>query len=139
MIHVLGLAWGLGGVTVNVILMMRAEKNPEIAPVVMGLAPTVAKLIWLAIVLLAISGIGLAIEGSDWIDKTVLLVKHALVIVMVIGGIILLFVMMPKMKKLAPKEGPPSSEFLSLKKKVQAIGMVNLILWYAIFIISYWT
>ncbi|MCK5254063.1 MAG: hypothetical protein KAQ96_13980 [Thermoplasmata archaeon] len=137
MLHVLALAWGLGGVTVNVILMMKAEKNPEIAPVVMGLAPSVAKLIWVAIVLLIISGVGLAIEGADYLDGTILLVKHALVAVMVFGGLILLFVMMPKMQAFAPKGGPPSAEFLAVKKKVQGIGMMNVILWYAIFVISY--
>jgi putative copper export protein len=137
MLHVLGLAWGLGGVTVNVILMMKSEKNPEIAPAIMSVAPSVAKLIWLAIVLLVISGIGLAIEGQDVIDSTTLLAKHALVATMVIIGLILVFSFLPKMQKLAPKGGPPSPEFLGLKKKVQLLGTVNLVLWYAIFGISY--
>jgi uncharacterized membrane protein len=138
MIHVLGLGWGLGAVTVNMILMMKAEKNPEIAPVVMGLAPSVAKLIWVAIILLVISGVGLAIEGADDIDRTVMAVKHSLVVAMVIIGLFMIFRMMPKMQKLAPTGGPPSGDFLALKKKLQALGMINVVLWYVIFVISFW-
>ena len=137
-IHMLGLAWGLGAVTVNMILMMNAEKNPETAPVIMGLAPKVGKLIWIALGLLAISGIGLAFEGVDYIDRTLLIVKIALVAVLVVGGLVLLFVMLPKMQGLAPKGAPPSAEFLSLKKKVMGLGMLNVILWYAIFVLSFW-
>ncbi len=138
MIHVLGLAWGIGGATINTILIMKAEKDPQIAPVVMGLVPSIVKLIWVAIILLILSGIGLAIEGADWLDTTIMLVKHALVAVLVVIGLVMMFVMMPKMQKLAPKGGPPSAEFLAAKKTTQALGMLNLVLWYAILVMSYW-
>jgi putative copper export protein len=138
MIHALGLAWGVGGATVNTILVMKADKNPEIAPVVMSLVPSVAKLIWVAIMLLIVSGLGLSLELADYFDSQVLLVKHVIIAVMVVIGLVMIVVFMPKMQQMAPKGGPPSAEFLALKKKVQAMGMLNFFLWYAIFVMSFW-
>lgn len=103
----------------------------------MGLTPTIVKPIRVAITLQIISGLGLTLEGVDYFGRTVLIAKHALIAVLITAGFILVFVLVPKMQSLVPKGGPPSAEFLAIKKKVMTTGMLNTVLWYAIFVLSF--
>ncbi len=136
LLHFLGLAWGVGGTTVAAILMAKADKNPEIAPLAMKVMPAVSKLIWAAIILLIVSGIALAQLVTFPIDAAMLLIKHAVVAALVLNGVMLTFGIMPKMGKLAPKDGKPSAEFLKAKKSAKISSTLGLVLWYVILVLS---
>lgn len=136
LLHFLGLVWGVGGATVAAILMAKADRNPEMAPLAMKVMPAISKLIWAAIILLIISGIALAQLVTFPFDATMLLVKHIVVAVLVLNGIILTFGIMPKMQKLAPKDGKPSAEFLKAKKNAKVSSTLGLVLWYVILVLS---
>ncbi len=136
LLHFIGIAWGVGGATISAILMAKADKNPEIAPLAMKVMPSISKLIWAAIILLIVSGIALAQLVTFPIDAAMLLIKHAVVAVLVLNGIILAFGILPKMKKFAPTDGKPSAEFLKAKKSAKVAGMLGLFLWYVILVLS---
>lgn len=136
LLHHIGIAWGAGGATIAAILRIKAEKDPQIAPVVMRLMPTISKLIWVGLILLAVSGIGLA-KLTRWpVDSDILRIKIGLVVVLVLNGLNMMFRVMPKMAKLAPKGGAPSAEFLKMKNYARFAGMLGLALWGLILIFS---
>ena len=78
-LHVIGLAFGLGGATIAAIISAKADKNPDIAPAAMKIIPSVSRLIWLGIILLIASGIGISFFSQWPVNKQLLLIKHVLV------------------------------------------------------------
>ncbi|MAG22092.1 MAG: hypothetical protein CL943_02195 [Candidatus Diapherotrites archaeon] len=137
--HIVFLAWGVGGVTIAMLLSIKADKEPDLGPAVMRLMPSISKLIWVGLIGLAVTGIvttsmGL---GKGFFDENLLLIKHILVVLIVIAGLNLTFRLIPKMKALVPKPGAaPSAEFLSVKKQMKITSMASLILWYAVVVLS---
>ncbi len=63
LLHDLGIAYGVAGVTINAILMIKSERDPESAPFIIKIMPTIFKLIWLGLVLLIISGLALSLTS----------------------------------------------------------------------------
>jgi len=136
LLHIVGIAWGVGGVTAISLLNMQADKHPELSPLQMKVLPIFSKLIGFGMLLLVISGIILGRELGGTVDKTVFPIKIILVIALIINGLYLSFRLMPKMEKLAPAGGPPSGEFLKVKQQTKIAGMIGLVLWYAILVLG---
>ena len=122
------------------IITIKALKNPAMAPHFMGLIKTIAKLIWAGIILLIISGIAYPyVMPSYWSYEysTVMMVKHVFVVLLIILTIAMLFVIVPKIVKIAPKEGEkPSKKFMTTKNYQRIVGLIIIILWYLIIILS---
>lgn len=134
--HFVGLAWGVGGSTIAAIISAKADQHPEINPAVMKIIPTISKLIWFGLFLLIISGIGISLTIRWPIDKNMLIIKHILVVLIVIIGIII-GLKVKKIKNLAPKpKEEPSFTFLKTRKQLKTFSIINLILWYAVVILS---
>jgi hypothetical protein len=126
--HTVGLAFGLGGVTANVMLMIKARFDKELASTIIKILKTIGTLIFLGLVLLTISGIGFMRLGYP-LTRT-LAVKHVLVVALWIEGP-LIFYLTSKLAKLSPKQGePPSPKLISTRRKMQALAAVGLVLWY---------
>src|SRR3989338_3058782 len=135
-LHFIGIAWGVGGATAAAVISAKSDKDPEISHAAMRIMPSISKLIWLGLILLIISGIGISALSQWPIDKNMLLVKHVLVALIVVAGIIL-GINAKKMHALAPKpKEKPSAKFLAAKKLLKAFSIINLILWYAVTIMS---
>jgi len=128
LIHTVGLAFGLGGVTINVVLTIKARFDKELASTIIKILKTIGPLIFLGLLLLTISGIGFMRLGYP-LTRT-LAVKHILVVALWVESP-LIFYLTSKLAKLAPKQGePPSHKFLSTKMKMQALVAVGVFLWY---------
>ena len=134
--HYLGIAYGVGGATIAKIITTKADKNQELVPATMKILPSISKLIWLGLILLAISGVALIYLVKWPINRQLLLVKHVLVLWILIFGI-LISAKGSKLMKLIPKaKEKPSLEFLKTKKQMKVFSTINLILWYLVTIIS---
>ena len=130
LVHTFGLAFGLGGVTINVALMIKARFDKELASVMSKVSKIIGPLIFLGLVLLTISGIGFMRLG--YLLTRTLAVKHILIVALWIEGP-LIFYFTSKLEKLSPKlSEPPSPKFLSTRRKMQALAAVGLVLWYTI-------
>lgn len=138
LMHVVGIAWGVGGVTVLKILHRQAEKNPEMAPLEAKAMPMISKLIALGLLFLIISGItfGRLLGGEGAVNGKILSIKLVLVFILIINGALINFRFMPKMQKLAPTNGTPTADFLKAKKQMAMSGTVSLVLWYAIVVLG---
>lgn len=130
LLHDLGIAWGVGGATIASIIMIKSGKNPEIAPLARKIMPSISKLMLLGLAFLGISGISLIFLISWPINPLILGIKHVIVIVLVINSIIL-GILNSKISSTKP-----SKESFKTMKKVKVSGMINLIFWYLITILS---
>ncbi len=135
-LHFVGLAWGVGGATIGAIIFAKSEKNPEMGPAVMKIMPEISKLVWLGLILLLISGVGVSSYVTSPIDAGLLAVKHVVVVLIVIFGIII-GISSKKLIKLAPKpERKPSPRFLKTRERMKYLGIFNLFLWYLVIILA---
>lgn len=96
---------------------------------------------WSCILILIITG--LLKTPSGWLFDTSsaigirLFAKHLLVIVSVIIGLVITFVVAPKLISGSPKAGePPSSEFLKNQKRVKVLSGTNLVIGVIIILVT---
>ncbi|HDZ19006.1 MAG TPA: hypothetical protein ENH75_11975, partial [archaeon] len=56
-LHLVGLSWGVGVATFGLLLNLISKRNPEIAPHVSKIMPYVAPFIFIALIILGVTGI----------------------------------------------------------------------------------
>jgi len=116
-IHFIGLAFGLRGATIATIISAKAQKDSEVRKAVWKIMPSISKLISFGLLLLIISGIALPFFIKWPLNKNMLIVKHVLVVWILVIGIII----GKRMKK---------------RKDISGLSKINLILWYAVTLLS---
>ena len=135
-LHFIGLAFGVGGATIAAVISAKSEKDEDVRAASMKIIPAISKLIWLGMILLIISGIVITPLVTWPLNMQNLLLKHVLVVWIVIIGVLIGF-KSRKLQKLAPKKGSkPSRDFLQNKKQMKIYGVINLILWYLVSLLS---
>lgn len=135
-LHFIGLGWGLGGATIATIISIKAEKDPSLGPAVMKLMAPISKLIFGGLILLIISGIALPFFMKWPLDQQNLIIKHVLVVLILVFGIVL-GISSKKIKSLSPQGGgEPSPEFLKIKKRMKLFSTINFVLWYLVTLMS---
>lgn len=115
--HFIGLAFGLGGATIAAVVSSKAAKDKDVGKAAGKILHPIVKLIWAGLLLLIISGIFISFLITWPLNKQLLIVKHVLVAWIVIIGIII----GKRMKK---------------KKDIKGLSKINLILWYAVTLMS---
>ncbi len=138
-LHSLGIAWGLGGATIAYLGMKKGQKDPQFGQAWAKFMPTISKIIWISLILLMSSGVGLLVLRPPTVTYSAAMwgIKHVMVYYIIVAGALITFVLGPKIKKLAPQEGArPSPEFLKVRNIVQLLGLINLICWYVVVVLS---
>lgn len=123
LLHLMGISWGVGGATIAAIIMIKAGKDKKLAPLMKEVMPAISKLMWLALILLGISGIMLVPLVTWPVDSTILTIKHIAVVALVINAVFMTL----NAKKKPTKEN---------QKMAKASGMIGLALWYIIVVLS---
>lgn len=116
-IHFLGLAFGLGGATIAAIISSKAKVHREIRNAMSKLMPSISKLIGFGLFLLIVSGIALPFFITWPLNKNMLIIKHVLVVWILIIGVWI---------------GIRSKK----NKDIRGLSKINLILWYAVTLMS---
>ncbi len=135
-VHFVGLAFGVGGATIANIISAKADKDKDIAKAYGKIMPSIVKVIWLGMLLLIISGIALPFYVKWTLNKQMLIIKHILVVWIIIFGVIMGFSSKRMMVHAPAGKEKPSEKFLRIKKLVKGIGLINLILWYLVTLLS---
>ncbi|MHA2301641.1 MAG: hypothetical protein ACXACD_11870 [Candidatus Thorarchaeota archaeon] len=117
--------------TANFALMLKSRSDKEFGPIFMKASEPIAKIISLGLILVTLSGVGFYAIGYP--ETQLLLIKHVLVVALWINGFIMMFYLQPKLKGLAPRpDKPPTPEFFLVQKQMQTLGIIGIVLWYAI-------
>ena len=134
LVHLLGLALGVGAATVKLVLLVKCKADASFVPVFFKVAKPITKQIILGLALLTLSGIGWLLLGYGF-DKR-LIVKIVLVTVIWVLGPIIDNVLEPKFRRLAPAPGESASpEFTRAQNQYMVWDFIAGGLFYVILLI----
>jgi len=132
-IHLIGLALGVGCATAKITLLLRSKDNPVSIQAFIAVVKPITRLIILGIILLALSGIGWILLGYPF--TTILIAKLALVVAILIIGPIIDNVVEPKFLELAPKPGEVvSAAFIQIHRRYLVLEVTATGLFYVIIV-----
>jgi len=131
LIHLFGLAFGVGAATVKVALLLRSNSHPEFVPTYLQVMRPITRILILGLVLLTLSGIGWILLGTSF--TPLFIVKIGLVLAIWVIGPVIDNVVEPAFKKSAPAAGEkPSTEFLRISKKLLILEILATLLFYVV-------
>jgi uncharacterized membrane protein len=135
-LHLLFTVFWIGGMTFMHFVLNPAMKamEPENAGKLMGVvAKRFTMIAWLSMILLLVTGL-LKTPSSYLLDVTtdygmILLLKHVAFVVMIFGGVLITFVVAPKLRAFAPKPGEaPSLPYLEARRRLGILSGMNMVL-----------
>lgn len=137
--HALAAAVGVGTATVTDIFFFRFLKDYKISQSEHELMTTLSNIIWFALGMIVITGIGLYLPQSErLLESSKFLTKVVAVGVVIVNGIFLNLVVSPKMMQM-DFSGPhdhQKGELHFMRKLSFALGGISISSWYIIFILG---
>lgn len=135
MIHLIGLALGVGCATSKVVLLIKSYRDPAFIQVYTRVVRPLTRLLVLGLVLMTLSGIIWLVLGYGF--STILIIKLCFVGLVWILGIVIDNVTEPKYLKLAPvKDEKPSASFMDIQKKHIALETFAALVFYIIMVLG---
>lgn len=135
LMHLIGLALGMGAATVKVMILVRCQSDHEMIPVFLKVVRIITRVIITGLILLTVSGIGWVVMGTTF--NTVLIVKLVFVLLIWVIGPYIDNSVEPAYIKLAPAAGAqPGPEFLKIQKKYITVDSIAAALFYVITILG---
>lgn len=133
-VHLIGLALGLGSATAKLTLLLRCKADPAFVVVFLKVTKPLTRQIVLGLALLVVSGIGWIFLGYPF--TPLLITKLVLVGAIVVMGPIIDHVVEPEFEELAPETGEaPIPEFIRVQARYLGLEMVATALFYLIVVI----
>lgn len=134
--HALAAAVGVGATTVTDVLFFKFLKDYKISKREKGIMDTMSNIIWIALGLLIITGIGLYLPRSlDLAESSKFLVKVVVVAIVILNGFVLNFVVSPKITKITFKKETPRN-ISRLRKIAFMTGAISISSWYIVFLLG---
>ena len=134
LVHLMGLALGLGSATVKLTLLLKCRADRAFVRVYLDVAKPITRHIVLGLVLLTLSGIGWLLVGYQL--SRLLVVKLILVGAIWAVGPLIDNVVEPKFRRLAPAaDSPASPEFIRIQKQYLALEVIATVLFYVIVLV----
>ncbi len=130
--HILGTALGLGGAIIADILFFKFSKNYSISKIEADVMHTLSQVIWCALVILIITGLGFYIVKTDQLNHSAkFLAKMVIVAVITINGILLNILVAPNLMKISfDSEAIKKSKRLHrLRRFSFALGAISMTSW----------
>jgi hypothetical protein len=106
--HLLGLALGVGAATVKLALLLKCRADAGFVPVYLKVTRPITRLIIAGLILLTLSGIGWLVTDR-YTFGPILITKLALVVALWVLGPVIDNVVEPKFRNLAPAAGEPAT------------------------------
>lgn len=139
-IHLLGAAVGIGGATISDVLFFKFLKDFRISETEADILGTLSQVIWFALCVVVISGIGLYLpEMSRLNESPKFLVKMIVVGVIIINGAFLNLWITPKLVKISfgGSHNHEAGELVLFRRFAFALGAVSIISWYSAFVLGF--
>lgn len=133
-VHLVGLALGIGGATAKLALQLRCRSDLAFVPIYIAVARPITRLIILGLALLTASGVGWLLVGYPFTPR--LVVKLVLVGAIWALGPIIDNVVEPRFIQLAPGTGETASAaFLQAQQRYVLLEVVATGLFYAVVVL----
>ena len=138
-LHLITAAIGLGAATITDVFFSKFLKDLKISESEADILNTLSQVIWFALALIILTGIGLYLPASELLlDSSKFLVKMIVVAVIVVNGAILNLLISPKLVHISfgGSHEHQSGELHKLRKLAFALGAISSTSWYSAFILG---
>ncbi len=138
-INIIAAAVGLGGATISDILFFKFLKDFKISLEESDILHVFSQVIWFALGIVVVSGIGLYLPHTPEIaDSPRLLAQIIMVGVVIVNGALLNLLVSPKLVSISfgEKHDHEEGELKYLRKMAFALGSSSIISWYAAFVLA---
>jgi uncharacterized membrane protein len=136
-IHALAAAVGVGTATITDIFFFKFLRDYKISESEHELMDTLSNIIWFALGIIILTGIGLYLPASErLLDSSKFLTKVVAVLVVTINGVFLNLVVSPKMMQMDFSESNNNSKTRFMRRLSFALGGISISSWYLIFILG---
>lgn len=139
LLHAIAAAIGVGAVTITDVFFFRFLKDYRISHSEAETMQTLSNVIWFALGLLVLTGIGLYLpESAALLLKSKFVMKMFLVLVLIVNGVLLNLVVHPRLVDISFGESHVHhpGELHHLRKLAYAFGGISLVTWYSVFILG---
>lgn len=137
-IHLIGMAFGVGGVTISHFYLHHVIEEPAIAQAYARMLPKFSLLIWFGVFLLGMSGVGIFLEQPEvYASSGKFLAKMVMVAVLLVSGLYLSGPVTKKLLDLSQRDWSQQSErFSQAMKTAIPGGVISLVSWYGTLILG---
>jgi len=138
-LHLLGIAFGLGGATISDVMFFKFLKDLRISTAEKEVLATLSQVIWFGLAVLVLSGLGLYLPESVELNQSAkFLVKMIVVWVIIINGAFLNLLIAPNLVKISfgLSHAHMPGELHRIRKLSFAMGAVSLVSWYSAFVLG---
>lgn len=142
-IHLIGLALGVGGATASDFFFFKSIRDKKITTSEFSFLHAASRLVWAGLIILFLSGVGfivmnqLQFPGSALLYTEKMKVKLMIVGLIFLNGLIMHLFFFPFMKKHRDKEFA-EGDFLHWAPIVSTQGAISVVSWYSALVIGGW-
>jgi len=138
-LHLFGMALGVGAATITDVFFFKFLKHYRITEPEADIMKTLSHVIWFALGLLVVSGLGLYLPEMEILnDSSKFLVKMIGVGVLIVNGFLLNVFIQPRLVHISFNEPHPHhpGELHTLRKLSFALGAISITSWYFVFVLG---
>ena len=138
-LHLFGMAIGVGGAVVTDVFFMKFLRDFKISKVEADFLRTLSRIMWSAVVVLGLSGLGLFLLDVDrYLASGNFMAKMTVVLVLVLNGAFLHFVVTPTLRKLAfhPPAHSKTDRTRMLRERAFVAGAISMTSWAYAFLLA---
>lgn len=139
-VHLTGLAMGVGGATFANVFFFKFLKDLKISQREADVLNTISQVIWFGLALLVISGIGLYLNDPERLNESSkFLTRMVVVSVMIVNGAFLNLKVTPHLIHISFGDDPhknPEEELRRERKIAFSLGGISLVSWYSALILG---
>lgn len=129
-VHLLGIALGVGGAIISDLMFFRAVRDKRITNPELGFLRLGSRAVTAGLVLLILSGAGMFLLDADrYIESSKFLAKMTVVGIIALNGIAMHFAHIPRLRLLASRNPKALHRLEHWRVRVMATGTVSLVSW----------
>jgi hypothetical protein len=140
LLHILGVALGVGGATVSDFLFFRSLRDRKISPDEFALLQATSRIVMVGIVLLVFSGVGLLwlryVGVGTLPSSGTFYAKMTMVLVIVVNGIVFHRFAFPILRRAVGHDLSQTPEFYDNLSRLSVIGAISIVSWYGSMILG---
>lgn len=129
-VHVFGAIIGAGGAYMSDLMFFSSIKDEKIEPLEFKFMRLGSRMVWLGLIILIVSGIGLFLTDVDkYMHSTKFLAKMTIVGIIFVNGVFFHLTHLPRMRRHQNTHLPSSDEFSRKAHLLVASGAISFISW----------
>ncbi len=129
-VHLLGVALGVGGAIISDLMFFKTVRDKRIASVEMSFLTLGSTVVWAGLGLLIASGLGMfLLDPSGYLASTKFLAKMTIVGILTVNAVFFHALHIPRLKRHVEHHFPSSDEFMRGRISMLVSGVVSIVSW----------